>query len=146
MVSVSRTKWLLSMSHIIKTNPSLVRPSQDYLKGDTLDFIKQNFEAGNLEKLPPAPIVRKDENGGYIAIDGHNLLAFYSLRNMECYVCVAESKDDKIEGDSEMIQKRNTDLFEKYDSALNEANSLKEKGIVTIKDLCNSAGLSLEFR
>ena len=129
------------MSHIIKINPSLIRPSQDYLKGDTLDYIKQNFEAGDLEKLPPSPIVRKDEDGGYVAIDGHNLLAFYSLRNMECGVYVAESKDDKIEGDSEMILKRNKDLFEKYDTALQEAHSLKEKGIVTIKDLCTFVGI-----
>ena len=42
--------------------------------------------------------------------------------------------------------KRNTDLYERCDSALQEANSLKEKGIVTIKDLSTSIGLSLGFR
>ena len=131
------------MGTILKTNPSLIKPSQDFLKEDTLNFIKRNFEAGDFEKLPPIPIIRKDENNHYIAIDGHNLLAFYSLKNMECNVYVADGREDKFKGDSEMITKRNQDLFEKYDYALEQANLLDKKGVSTIKDLCKISKVSV---
>lgn len=129
------------MGIILKTNPSLIRPSQDFLKEDTLNFIKQNFDTGNLDRLPPVPIVRKDATGHYVAIDGHNLLAFYSLKNMECDVYVAESREDKLIADSQMVAKRNQDLFEKYDYALEQATLLSNKGISTIKDLCKFVGI-----
>ncbi len=131
------------MGIILKTNPSVIRPSQDFLTEDTLNFIKRNFEAGDFGKLPPAPVVRKDENGRYVAIDGHNILAFYSLKNMECDVYVAERKEDKLEGDSEMIVKRNQDLFEKYELVLEEANVLRTRGISTINDLCKFTKVSV---
>ncbi len=123
------------MGIIIKTNPSLVRPSQDFLKKGTLVFIKDNYEKGNFDKLPPTPIVRKDLNNELVAIDGHNLLAFYTKINLDCEVYVAESKNDGILGNSEMILKRNNDLFEKYDTVLGDADALSKKGINTIKDL-----------
>ena len=126
------------MGIIVKTNPSKIRPSQDFLKKDTLDFIRFNYEKGNFEKLPPTPIVRKDDAGNYIAIDGHNLLAFYSFKSMDCEVYVSEHKEDRFLGDSEMIEKRNKDLFDKYDSALKKSDLLSTKGIKTIGDLCKS--------
>ncbi len=124
------------MGIIVKTNPSEVRPSQDFLKENTLRFIKENYEKGNFDKLPPTPIVRKDNEGRFIAIDGHNLLAFYYIKNLDCEVYVAESKDDGLLGDSDMVTKRNKDLFEKYEVVLGEAESLTQKGIRTIGDLC----------
>ncbi len=123
------------MGKVIKINPATVRPSQDFLKADTLAFIKENYEKGFFDKLPPTPIVRENNNGGYIAIDGHNLLAFYASLNSECEVYVAENKEDALIGDSEMVSKRNKDLYEKYDTALIEAGKLIEKGIGSIEDL-----------
>ena len=123
------------MGKIIKINPATVHPSQDFLKADTLAFIEGNYNNGFFDKLPPTPIVREDLQGGYIAIDGHNLLAFYASLNSECEVYVAENKSDGLTGDSEMISKRNKDLYEKYDAVLSEIDRLGEKGIVSIGDL-----------
>lgn len=123
------------MSRIIKINPSTIRPSQDFLKKDTLAFIKENFDKGAFDKMPPIPIVRKAPDESYIAIDGHNLLAFYTMHKMECEVFVAEHADDGIPGNFEMIKKRNADLKEKYDSALEQSEKLADKGIHTIEDL-----------
>ncbi len=50
-------------------------PSQDFLKPATVRFIFDCIKSGDLDKLPPEPIVRKDENGNLVAIDGHNILA-----------------------------------------------------------------------
>ncbi len=123
------------MGKIITLDPGNIKPSQDFLKPDTLAFIEENYNRGFLDKLPPTPIVRENPQGEYIAIDGHNLLAFYASKNLECEVYVAENKNDGLIGDSEMVQKRNQDLFEKYDRALVEANRLAEKGIVSMVDL-----------
>ncbi len=125
------------MGKIIKINPVHIQPSQDFLKADTLAFIEENYKKGYLEKLPPTPIVRENPRGGYIAIDGHNLLAFYASLNNECEVYVAENKNDGLSGDSEMISKRNKDLYEKYDVALVEVDELVVKGIRSIGDLVN---------
>ena len=131
------------MGVIVGTSPSFIRPSQDFIKEDTLNFIKQNYESGNFDKLPPTPIVRKDGDGNYIAIDGHNLLAFYSLKGLDCDVYVANSDTDVLEGSSDMVAKRNKDLKEKYDSALKEADLLASRGIKTIADLCGFAKVRL---
>lgn len=125
------------MGKIIKINPVHVQPSQDFLKNDTLLFIKENYDKGLWDKLPPTPIVRENPRGGYIAIDGHNLLAFYASLNNECEVYVAENKNDALSGDSEMISKRNKDLYEKYDAALIKADELVKNGIRSIGDLCS---------
>lgn len=126
------------MGKVIKINPSEIQPSQDFLKADTLAFIEEHYVKGNFNMLPPTPIVRENPQGGYVAIDGHNLLAFYASLNMECEVYVAENKNDALVGDSEMISKRNQDLFEKYDTALIEVDKLGEKGIRSMKDLLES--------
>lgn len=123
------------MGKVIKINPAEIQPSQDFLKVDTLAFIWENYTKGNFDSLPSNPIVRENPQGGYIAIDGHNLLAFYASKNLDCEVYVAEHKDDALVGDSEMIEKRNKDLFEKYDWVLVEVNRLAEKRIVLIADL-----------
>lgn len=123
------------MGKIITLDPGNIKPSQDFLKPDTLAFIEENYNRGFLDKLPPTPIVRENPQGGYIAIDGHNLLAFYAFKKLECEVYVAENKNDGLLGDSEMIQKRNKDLYEKYDAVLIEVDKLGEKGIGSIRDL-----------
>lgn len=123
------------MGKVIKINPAEIQPSQDFLKADTLAFIEESYTKGNFNILPLTPIVRENPQGGYIAIDGHNLLAFYASRNLDCEVYVAGHKSDVLPGDSEMIEKRNKDLYEKYDAALSEAGKLVEKGIRSIKGL-----------
>ncbi len=132
------------MSKIIKITAATVKSSQDFLKQDTISFIKENYEKGNLEKLPPTPIVREFLEGEYIAIDGHNLLAFYCLKNMDCNVFVAENKNDGIAGDLDMVKKRNKDLFEKYDTVIGLHRDLSKKGINTIADLCTYTNTLLE--
>lgn len=123
------------MGKVVKINPANIQPSQDFLKADTLAFIEENYAKGNFNMLPPTPIVRENPQGGYVAIDGHNLLAFYTSQSLDCEVYVAENKNDRIIGDSEMIRKRNQDLFEKYDWVLVEADKLGKKGIKSMMDL-----------
>ena len=127
------------MGKIIKINPATIKPSQDFLKKETFNFIKENYHTGNFDKLPPTPIVRNFPDGGYIAIDGHNLLAFFYSKSMACEVYLAENKDDGILGSSDMIKKRNADLEKKYDTVIDEYKSLEEKNIRTIKDLYDNA-------
>lgn len=127
------------MGKIVKINPADIHPSQDFLKADTLAFIEENYNNGFFDKLPPTPIVRESPDGGYIAIDGHNLLAFYASLNIECEIYIAENKEDELIGDSEMISKRNKDLYEKYDIALIEADKLVERGIRSMRDLLSLA-------
>jgi hypothetical protein len=130
------------MGKVIKVNPCNIQPSQDFLKEDTFQFIKASYEKGELDNLPPTPIVIKDEKGAYVAVDGHNLLAFCCLMNSECEVYVAENKNDKMPGDSEMTRERNKDLEEKYNLTLSSQNEVKKKGINSIKDLCDSSRLT----
>jgi len=125
------------MGQILKINPANIQPPQDFLKANTLVFIEENYKNGFFDKLPPVPIVRGNSQGGYIAIDGHNLLAFYTSLDIECDVYVAENKNDGLVGDLEMIKKRNQDLFDKYDLVITKVKELRENGIGLIKDLLN---------
>lgn len=131
------------MGKILKINPSLIKPSQDFIKEDTFNFIKETYRKGDFDKLPPTPIVRKGNNDTLIAIDGHNLLAFYSLMQIDCEVYVAENKEDVLEGGTAMIKKRNKDLFEKYDYALEQSILLDNNHISSISDLCKFADVTL---
>jgi hypothetical protein len=130
------------MGKIININPKIAKPSQDFLRKDTLEFIKNNYDNSNFEKLPPIPILRK-QNDDYIVIDGHNLLAFYFIKGFNCNVYVADNKEDVILGDSEMINKRNRDLYEKYDLALEQAKFLSNARINNIEDLCYANNINL---
>ena len=119
----------------------IVRPTQDFLKEDTLKHIVQCYKTGNLEKVPPPPIVRKDADDSLVAIDGHNLLAVNYLLGKSTEVFIAKDSNDKYPGESEAIIKRNKDLNEKYDSAIVSSRELEIKGIKTIKDLVKYAGV-----
>jgi hypothetical protein len=111
-----------------------ILPSQDFLKENTLGHILRCYEHHQESELPPPPMVRKGLNG-YIAIDGHNLLAINDLLGRETKVFLAESEDDGLEGSSEGILQRNADLKEKFSQSLAEAEALRKKEIRTIRDL-----------
>lgn len=112
-----------------------IKPSQDFLKEDTVRFIFECYQTGSLEKLPPPPIVRKDTDGSLVAIDGHNLLAVNCILGKQTEVFIAKDSDDKYPGESEAVLKRNIDLKEKFDSVLNIVDNLNSKGINSISDL-----------
>jgi len=131
------------MGKIIRVDPSQIRPSQDFLKKETLLFISEKYKNGDFNALPPIPIVREISEGTYISIDGHNLLAFYTLKNIECEVYVAYDRNDGIKGNSEMINKRNSDLVERFNNVISIALELETKGIRTILDLCRFTKTSL---
>lgn len=122
------------MTILLSVDSGSVIPSQDFLKEDTLRHIFECYKTGNLEKLPPPPIVRNVENS-FVAIDGHNLLAVNYLLGKSTEVYVAKNPDDGLPGESESAIKRNNDLKEKFDLALEVADSLKLKGINSIVDL-----------
>lgn len=110
-------------------------PSQDFLKPTTVGFILDCFRKGTLDQLPPAPIVRKDENGRLIAIDGHNLIAVKLYRGEDVEVHLATSPDDGLPATSNANIQRNADLKNKYDSVLAERVMVQKKGIRTFRDL-----------
>ncbi len=116
------------MGHHVILKPSSVRPSQDFLKKETMDFIFDCYKKGQLELLPPPPLVRRDpgHEGSYIAIDGHNLLAAHEFFGTECEVYIVDSVDDFLpnsENDPGILQ-RNKDLAEKFDSCIHEASKV----------------------
>ena len=118
------------MGNIIEVDTSIVRPSQDFLKPDTLRHIFTCYFGGDRSQLPPAPIVRVHPAGGYIAIDGHNLLAIDDLLGYTCRVYVANNPTDELtpadvkRSTPEALAHRNVDLKEKFDSSLERANQL----------------------
>jgi hypothetical protein len=119
----------------MKVSPNQILPSQDFLKAHTIHFIVESINKGELEKLPPSPIVRKDDSGRLIAIDGHNLIAVRCQRNEEIEVHLAHSADDGLPNTSEANIQRNKDLKAKYNSVLLERLRLHEQGIDSFKDL-----------
>ena len=127
------------MGKIIKISAQNITPSQNYIKEDTIKFILTCIFRNKLDKLPPTPIVRKhpQNNNHYIAIDGHNLIIINDLRNIEIEVYVAEFKDDKLEGKTSGIIKRNKDLKEKFDKVTIDIQKLKQENIQSFEDLRN---------
>jgi hypothetical protein len=119
----------------MKVSPELILPSQDFLKPRTVTFILECFVKGQLDELPPHPIVRKDDAGNLIAIDGHNLIAVKLKRGEDIEVHLATSPDDGLEPTSEANIQRNKDLKEKYESVIAEAKALQAKGIHSFNDL-----------
>jgi len=68
------------MGRIINVKASQIKPSQDFIKEETIGYILECIIKNELNKLPPTPIVRLNPDGsGYIAIDGHNLIAVFDL-------------------------------------------------------------------
>lgn len=116
-------------------SPNQILPSQDFLKPDTLKYILACMESGELEKLPPAPIVRKDESGNLIAIDGHNLIAVKQSLGKEVEVHLATSAEDGLPAVSESNIARNRDLKDKFESVIIDNKRLQESGITTFDDL-----------
>ena len=115
-----------------------VLPSQDFLKEKTVKHIMECILNNKQDELPPTPIVRKNPHGtGFIAIDGHNLIAVYDLLGERFEVFVAENSLDKLENlvETESLKKRNRDLAEKFDSAILEAERLEKEGICSFSDL-----------
>lgn len=116
-------------------SPEKIAPSQDFLKERTVKFIFACLRDGNTEDLPPAPLVRKDDEGNLVAIDGHNLIAAWQFRGEDIEVIVAESSTDGLPPITEANIVRNEELFAKYDSVLDERQKVAAEGIVTFADL-----------
>jgi hypothetical protein len=116
-------------------DPKLVKPSQDFLKPQTVEFIFSCLKNETPESLPPSPIVRRDEQNNLVAIDGHNLLAVYAFLGRPVEVHVAESGDDGIHCKTESDVARNAELKAKFDTCLVESRRLDSTGLQTIADL-----------
>lgn len=116
-------------------SPEKIAPSQDFLKERTVKFIFSCLRDGNTEDLPPTPLVRKDEKGNLVAIDGHNLIAARQFLGEDIEVIVAESSTDGLPPTTEANITRNEELAAKYDSVLEERRKVAAEGIVTFADL-----------
>lgn len=126
------------MGKLITISASQIRPSQDFLKSGTLEYILNTYKQGKLEALPPTPIVRIGDNEeDLIAIDGHNLIAVWDYLDKPIKVYVVESAQDRLTAinDGDAVDKRNKEIEEKYNRALNEANILRSKGITSFNQL-----------
>lgn len=119
----------------MKVSAEQILPSQDFLKPRTVAFILECFASGKLEELPPSPIVRKDDSGNLIAIDGHNLIAVTLKRGEDIEVHLATSPDDGLEPTSEANIQRDKDLKEKYESVIADSKQLQQEDIRTFRDL-----------
>ena len=108
----------------MKVPPADILPSQDFLKPKTIEFIFSCIKNGTLDKLPPAPIVRKDSEGNMVAIDGHNLIAVKLYRNEDIDIHLAKSANDGLPETSEANTERNQILKDKYESVLEAGSKL----------------------
>jgi hypothetical protein len=112
-----------------------ILPSQDFLKEGTVRFIFECLNTGNLEELPPTPLVRRDQEGRLVAIDGHNLIAVRHYRNEPIEVIVATSPTDGLPATSEANIIRNRELADKYDTVLGEQRRVAAEGTTSFGDL-----------
>lgn len=119
----------------MKVSPENILPSQDFLKERTVKFILECLRSGNTQELPPTPLVRKNEAGQLIAIDGHNLIAVRLFRNEDIEVFVAESASDGLSPTSEANITRNQELAAKFDTVLDEQQKVFAGGIKNFGDL-----------
>jgi len=122
----------------ITLNPRAILPSQDFLKPQTVKFISECIVKGNYDDLPPTPIVRQDDLGRYIAIDGHNLIAVRVFRNENIEVHVAHNDHDGLPEITEENKQRNADLLEKFDAVVQFQKAAESKGIRSFEDLIKS--------
>ncbi|HSX42857.1 MAG TPA: hypothetical protein VLF59_02105 [Candidatus Saccharimonadales bacterium] len=118
-----------------EVSPQEILPSQNFLKEKTVRFILQCIAKGQLNDLPPTPLVRKDENGKLIAIDGHNLIAVHLSRHKPIKVIVAESAQDGLPPTTDANIERNKELAEKFDTVLEEQRRVAQEGIENFSDL-----------
>lgn len=119
----------------MKISPETILPSQDFLKERTVRFIIECLRTDNTEELPPTPLVRYNENGQLVAIDGHNLIAVRRFRDEEVDVIVAESAHDGLPPTSEANSTRNQELADKFDTVLDEQRRVAAEGIVSFDSL-----------
>jgi hypothetical protein len=119
----------------MQVRPEQILPSQGFLKEKTIRFILECFRTGHIDELPPTPLVRHDEEGNLVAIDGHNLIAVRLHRNEPIDVIVATSPEDGLPETSEANAARNRDLAEKYDTVLAEQRCVAAEGIASFADL-----------
>lgn len=119
----------------MSVDPITILPSQNFLKPTTLTFILECFKNGELQKLPPDPIVRHNRNGNLVAIDGHNLIAVKLFRNEAIDVHIARTADDGLPETSAANIQRNQDLHDKFESVLAERANTENEGIMTFQNL-----------
>ncbi len=119
----------------MKVSPQNILPTQNFLKPQTLTFILDCIRRGNLDELPPNPIVREDDEGSLVAIDGHNLIAVKLSRNEDVDVHLAKSADDGLPAISDANIQRNEDLKNKFDSVLEDRKRLEAEGVMSFDDL-----------
>ncbi|KKR49224.1 MAG: hypothetical protein UT86_C0001G0196 [Candidatus Magasanikbacteria bacterium GW2011_GWC2_40_17] len=126
------------MGQLIKLKTNVIKPSQDFLKKGTVNFILDCYKKGEMDSLPPTPIVRKHPNvpGVYVAIDGHNLLAVNEFLGIDSEVYLVNSADDYLPNPTtkESISQRNQDLVDKYESSVFEADKINRSFKELIKD------------
>lgn len=116
-------------------SPEVILPSQNFLKEKTVRYIFNCIAKGRLDDLPPTPLVRKDETGKLIAIDGHNLIAVRLFRNEPISVMVADSPGGGLPPTTEANIERNQELAEKFDTILEERDRVEQEGIRSFYDL-----------
>lgn len=119
----------------MRVSPEQILPSQDFLKPHTIGFILECIQNGELDRLPPDPIVREDDDGNLIAIDGHNLIAVKLYRHEDIDVYLAKSADDGLPATTSANVQRNVDIRDKFNTVIDERAIVKAKGIKTFQDL-----------
>lgn len=119
----------------VKVAAKDIFPSQDYLKPETIEFIFDCLKNNQLDKLPPKPIVRKDEKGNFVAIDGHNLIAVKAYQVEDIDIHVAGSQDEGLPNNSQANTQRNEELKDKFDVVLESRKAVELVGIKTLQDL-----------
>lgn len=119
----------------MKVSPETILPSQDFLKPGTVRFIFECYRTGNTEDLPPPPLVRKNEKGQSVAIDGHNHVAVSWFMGEDIEIFTPESASDGLPPTSEANITRNQELAAKYDTVLDEQQKVAAKGVRSFGDL-----------
>jgi len=116
-------------------NPKKLLPSQDFLKPGTIAYIKTCINEGKEDELPPDPIVRKNGEGLYVVIDGHNLAAVMTRLGRTMEVVEATTSGDYAANESQASQTRAAELRKKFDSCLEEQQRVALQGIRSFNDL-----------
>ena len=123
------------MGKSIVVNPKEIKPSQDFLKERTVKFIFDCLKNNQLNLLPPQPVVRRDDQGNLIAIDGHNLIAVYDWLDKKISVFVVEDQDDNLRNYGQGAELRQKDFQEKFQKVTFWREQLKKQGINSFADL-----------
>lgn len=129
------------MGEYIAVSSSVVLPSQDYLKPETLEYILNCYDNEGYDNLPPSPIVRKHptDNDIFIAIDGHNLLAVNEYLQRATEVYLADSATDvppsNNQSNGEAILQRTVELRAKFVSCVAASERMQKEGFATFAEL-----------